>query len=32
LFVSLGCAVENLALACVARGRPGEFQRRLGRV
>jgi nitroreductase len=25
LFVSLGCAAENLALACAARGRPGEF-------
>ena len=25
LFVSLGCAAENLALACGARGRPGEL-------
>lgn len=25
LFVSLGCACENLALAAQARGRPGEF-------
>lgn len=26
LFVSLGCAAENLALASGARGRPGELQ------
>jgi hypothetical protein len=26
LFVSLGCAAENLALACGARGRPGELR------
>jgi nitroreductase len=26
LFVSLGCAGENLALACAARGRPGELR------
>lgn len=26
LFVSIGCAAENLALACCARGRPGELR------
>jgi nitroreductase len=26
LFVSLGCAAENLTLACEARGRPGELR------